>query len=143
MYRRTRGEGFGAEVKRRIILGTYVLSAGYYDAYYLKAQKVRTLVARDFTDAFREVDAILTPVSPFPAFKLGEKMADPLEMYLSDIYTITGSLAGICGASVPCGRTSAGLPVGLQILCNHFDESRMFRLAHAFEQAGGFGQSRL
>ncbi|MBI3665065.1 MAG: aspartyl/glutamyl-tRNA amidotransferase subunit A [Acidobacteria bacterium] len=138
MYRNTRGEGFGAEVKRRIILGTYVLSAGYYDAYYLKAQKVRALVARDFTEAFRSVDAILTPVSPFPAFKLGEKMSDPLEMYLSDIYTITGSLAGICGISVPCGRTSAGLPIGMQILAKHFDEHRMLRLAHAFETAGGF-----
>ena len=138
MYRNTRGEGFGAEVKRRIILGTYVLSAGYYDAYYLKAQKVRSLVARDFTDAFNKVDAIVTPVSPFPAFKLGEKMSDPLEMYLSDIYTITGSLAGICGVSVPCGKTGAGLPVGMQILAKHFDENRMLRLAHAFEQAGGF-----
>ena len=138
MYRNTRGEGFGAEVKRRIILGTYVLSAGYYDAYYLKAQKVRSLVARDFTDAFNRVDTIVTPVSPFPAFKLGEKMSDPLEMYLSDIYTITGSLAGICGVSVPCGKTGAGLPVGMQILAKHFDENRMLRLAHAFEQAGGF-----
>ncbi|HZS52430.1 MAG TPA: Asp-tRNA(Asn)/Glu-tRNA(Gln) amidotransferase subunit GatA [Bryobacterales bacterium] len=138
MYRNTRGEGFGAEVKRRIILGTYVLSAGYYDAYYLKAQKVRSLVARDFSEAFGRVDAIVTPVSPFPAFKLGEKTSDPLEMYLSDIYTITGSLAGICGISVPCGKTSAGLPVGMQILANHFDEHRMLRLAHAFEQAGGF-----
>ncbi len=139
MYRYSRGEGFGAEVKRRIILGTYVLSAGYYDAYYLKAQKVRTLIARDFTDAFQSVDAIVTPASPFPAFKLGEKMADPLEMYLSDIYTITASLAGICGVSVPCGRTSEGLPVGMQILAKYFDEHRMLRLAHAFEQAGGFG----
>ena len=138
MYRYSRGEGFGAEVKRRIILGTYVLSAGYYDAYYLKAQKVRALIARDFTDAFQSVDAIVTPVSPFPAFKLGEKMADPLEMYLSDIYTITASLAGICGVSVPCGRTSEGLPVGMQILAKYFDEHRMLRLAHAFEQAGGF-----
>jgi aspartyl-tRNA(Asn)/glutamyl-tRNA(Gln) amidotransferase subunit A len=138
MYRHTRGEGFGAEVKRRIILGTYVLSAGYYDAYYLKAQKVRALVARDFTEAFRDVDAILCPVSPFPAFKLGEKTADPLEMYLSDIYTITASLAGICGVSVPCGSTAAGLPIGLQILSKHFDEQRLLRLAHAFEKAGGF-----
>jgi len=138
MYRYSRGEGFGAEVKRRIILGTYVLSAGYYDAYYLKAQKVRTLIAGDFTDAFQSVDAIVGPVSPFPAFKLGEKMADPLEMYLSDIYTITASLAGICGISVPCGRTSEGLPVGMQILAKYFDEHRMLRLAHSFEQAGGF-----
>ena len=110
MYRNTRGEGFGAECKRRIMLGTYVLSHGYYDAYYLKAQRVRTLITRDFTKAFAEVDAIVAPVSPFPAFKLGEKTQDPLEMYLSDIYTITGSLAGIPCMSVPCGTTAAGLP---------------------------------
>ncbi len=137
MYRNTRGEGFGAECKRRIMLGTYVLSSGYYDAYYLKAQKVRTLVAKDFSEAFRQVDAIVTPVSPFPAFKLGEKLDDPLEMYLSDIYTITGDLAGIPCMSVPCGRTAAGLPVGMQILTRHFDEAGMFRLADAFERAGG------
>ena len=136
MYRSTRGEGFGAECKRRIMLGTYVLSSGYYDAYYLKAQKVRTLVARDFSEAFQQVDAIITPVSPFPAFKLGEKLDDPLEMYLSDIYTITGSLAGIPCLSVPCGGTAAGLPVGMQILARHFDEAGMFRLAEAFERAG-------
>ena len=138
MYRNTRGEGFGAECKRRIMLGTYVLSAGYYDAYYLKAQKVRTLIARDFSRAFEEVDAIVTPVSPFPAFKLGEKLDDPLEMYLSDIYTITGDLAGIPCMSVPCGRTAAGLPVGMQILARHFNEPGMFRLADAFERDGGF-----
>jgi aspartyl-tRNA(Asn)/glutamyl-tRNA(Gln) amidotransferase subunit A len=138
MYRSTRGEGFGAECKRRIMLGTYVLSAGYYDAYYLKAQKVRTLIARDFAQAFQQVDAIVTPVSPFPAFKLGEKVDDPLEMYLSDIYTITGDLAGIPCMSVPCGATAAGLPVGMQILANHFDEPGMFRIADAFERAGGF-----
>ncbi len=137
MYRSTRGEGFGAECKRRIMLGTYVLSAGYYDAYYLKAQKVRTLIAQDFARAFGQVDAIVTPVSPFPAFKLGEKMADPLEMYLSDIYTITGSLAGIPCMSVPCGTTPSGLPVGMQILTRHFDETGMLRLADAFERAGG------
>ena len=137
MYRNTRGEGFGAECKRRIMLGTYVLSAGFYDAYYLKAQKVRTLIARDFSRAFEEVDAIVTPVSPFPAFKLGEKLDDPLEMYLSDIYTITGDLAGIPCMSVPCGRTAAGLPVGMQILASHFNEAGMFRLAAAFEGAGG------
>ncbi len=137
MYQRTRGEGFGDECKRRIMLGTYVLSAGYYDAYYLKAQKVRTLVAGDFQKAFAEVDAIVAPVSPFPAFKLGEKMNDPMEMYLSDIYTITGSLAGIPCMSVPAGNTAAGLPVGLQILTRHFDETGMFRLADAFERAGG------
>jgi len=135
MYRHTRGEGFGAECKRRIMLGTYVLSAGYYDAYYLKAQKVRALIARDFARAFSEVDAIVAPVSPFPAFKLGEKIDDPLAMYLSDIYTITGSLAGIPCMSVPCGNTAEGLPVGMQILANHFDEPTMFRLADAFERA--------
>jgi len=138
MYRNTRGEGFGKEVKRRIILGTYVLSAGYYDAYYLKAQKVRALIAADFGRAFESVDAIIGPVSPFPAFKLGEKVQDPLEMYLSDIYTITASLAGIPGISVPCGKSAEGLPVGMQMLTNHFEESRLLRLAHAFEKAGGF-----
>jgi len=135
MYRNTRAEGFGNECKRRIILGTYVLSHGYYDAYYLKAQKVRAMITRDFTNAFADLDAIVAPVSPFPAFKLGEKMADPMAMYLSDIYTITGSLAGIPCMSVPCGNTSEGLPVGLQILCKHFGESTMFRLAGAFEKA--------
>lgn len=134
MYRNTRGQGFGAEVKRRIMLGTYVLSHGYYDAYYVKAQKVRTLITRDFTKAFETLDAIVTPVSPFPAFKLGEKVNDPMAMYLSDIYTITGSLAGIPCMSVPCGVTSENLPVGLQILCTHFNEQQMFRLAHACEQ---------
>ena len=137
MLRNTRGEGFGAECKRRIMLGTYVLSAGYYDAYYLKAQKVRALIARDFTDAFAEVDAIVAPVSPFPAFKIGEKIDDPMEMYLSDIYTITGDLAGIPCMSVPCETTAAGLPVGMQIFANHFDEVRMFRLADAFEKTVG------
>ena len=134
MYRNTRDEGFGAECKRRIMLGTYVLSHGYYDAYYLKAQRVRNLIARDFARAFEAVDAIVAPVSPFPAFRLGEKMQDPLEMYLSDIYTITGSLAGIPCMSVPAGVTATGLPVGMQILTKHFDEFGMFRLAHAFEQ---------
>ncbi|HZO54472.1 MAG TPA: Asp-tRNA(Asn)/Glu-tRNA(Gln) amidotransferase subunit GatA [Bryobacteraceae bacterium] len=137
MYRNTRGDGFGAECKRRIMLGTYVLSHGYYDAYYLKAQRVRTLIARDFQKAFGEVDALVTPVSPFPAFKLGEKLDDPLAMYLSDIYTITGDLAGIPCMSVPCGSTAAGLPVGMQILTNHFQEATMFRLAEAFERNGG------
>jgi aspartyl-tRNA(Asn)/glutamyl-tRNA(Gln) amidotransferase subunit A len=140
MYRNTRGEGFGAEVKRRIMLGTYVLSHGYYDAYYLKAQKVRALIARDFTNAFQKVDAIVAPVSPFPAFRIGEKVNDPVSMYLSDIYTITGSLAGIPCMSVPCGSTAPSadapaLPVGLQILCNYFEERKMFRLAHAFENS--------
>jgi len=137
MYRNTRGEGFGAECKRRIMLGTYVLSAGYYDAYYLKAQKVRALVARDFAEAFGEVDAVVTPVSPFPAFRLGEKLDNPLDMYLSDIYTITGSLAGLPCMSVPCGATAEGLPVGMQILTRHFNEAGMLRLADAFEKAGG------
>jgi aspartyl-tRNA(Asn)/glutamyl-tRNA(Gln) amidotransferase subunit A len=137
MYRNTRGDGFGTECKRRIMLGTYVLSAGYYDAYYLKAQKVRALIARDFAQAFEQVDTIVTPVSPFPAFRLGEKLADPMDMYLSDIYTITCDLAGIPGMSVPCGRTAEGLPVGMQILARHFDEATMFRLADAFERAGG------
>jgi aspartyl-tRNA(Asn)/glutamyl-tRNA(Gln) amidotransferase subunit A len=136
MYRNTRGEGFGAECKRRIVLGTYVLSAGYYDAYYLRAQKVRALVTRDFARAFEEVDAIVAPVSPFPAFKLGEKVDDPLAMYLSDIYTITGDLAGIPCMSVPCGLTAEGLPVGMQILTSHFGETTMFRIARALEQAG-------
>ena len=136
MYRNTRGEGFGAECKRRIMLGTYVLSHGYYDAYYLKAQKVRALIARDFARAFEQVDAIVAPVSPFPAFKLGEKLDDPIAMYLSDIYTITGSLAGVPCMSVPCGQTAEGLPVGMQILTRHFGETTMFRLAHAFEQSG-------
>ena len=138
MYRATRGQGFGAEVKRRIMLGTYVLSHGYYDAYYLKAQKVRAMIAQDFTRAFEQVDAILAPVSPFPAFKLGEKVDDPMQMYLSDIFTITGSLAGIPCMSVPCGVTREGLPVGLQIMCKHFDEAPMFRIAHAFEAARAF-----
>ena len=139
MYRNSRAEGFGAEVTRRIILGTYVLSAGYYDAYYRKAQQVRALIARDFASAFEKVDAIVGPVSPFPAFKIGEKAGDPLQMYLADIYTITASLAGIAGMSVPCGKSSEGLPIGMQILTNHFREQTMFNLGHAFEQAGGFG----
>jgi aspartyl-tRNA(Asn)/glutamyl-tRNA(Gln) amidotransferase subunit A len=135
MYRDTRGAGFGAECKRRIMLGTYVLSHGYYDAYYLKAQKVRHLIAKDFQAAFEQVDALITPVSPFPAFRLGEKLSDPLQMYLSDIYTITGDLAGIPCMSVPCGTTAEGLPIGMQILTRHFDEAGMFRLAAAYERA--------
>jgi aspartyl-tRNA(Asn)/glutamyl-tRNA(Gln) amidotransferase subunit A len=138
MYRQTRGRGFGAEVKRRIMLGTYALSAGYYDAYYLRAQKVRALIARDFTEAFAKADAIVTPTSPTPAFRLGERTADPLQMYLADIYTVTGSLAGVPAISVPCGKTAASLPVGLQILGSHFSEGRVLQLANAFEQAGGF-----
>jgi aspartyl-tRNA(Asn)/glutamyl-tRNA(Gln) amidotransferase subunit A len=135
MYRRSREKGFGAEVKRRIMLGTYALSAGYYDAYYLKAQKVRTLLTRDFEEAFRKVDAIVTPTSPTPAFRLGEKSNDPLAMYLADIYTVTADLAGIPGISVPCGATREKLPIGLQILGKHFDEATILRLAHALEQA--------
>ncbi len=135
MYRETRDEGFGAECKRRIMLGTYVLSAGYYDAYYIKAQKVRSLIAREYAQAFEQVDAIVGPVSPFPAFKIGEKVDDPVAMYLSDIYTITGDLAGIPCMSVPCGLTPDGLPVGLQILTRHFNESTMFRVADAYERA--------
>jgi len=134
MYRQTRDEGFGPECKRRIMLGTYVLSSGYYDAYYLKAQKVRALVARDYAQAFAQVDAIVGPVSPFPAFKFGEKVDDPTAMYLSDIYTVTGSLAGIPCMSVPAGKTQEGLPVGLQVLANHFNETAMFRVADAFEK---------
>jgi aspartyl-tRNA(Asn)/glutamyl-tRNA(Gln) amidotransferase subunit A len=134
MYRRTRDEGFGPEVKRRILLGTYALSAGYYDAYYLKAQRVRALLTREFVEAFRAVDAIVTPTSPTPAFKLGEKVDDPLAMYLADIYTVTANLAGICGISVPCGTTREGnLPIGLQILGPHFGEPTVFRLARAAE----------
>jgi aspartyl-tRNA(Asn)/glutamyl-tRNA(Gln) amidotransferase subunit A len=138
MYRKTRERGFGPEVKRRIMLGTYALSSGYYDAYYLRAQKVRSLIARDFADAFEKVDAILTPTAPTPAFKLGEKTADPLEMYLADIYTVTGSLAGVPGISVPCGKTATGLPIGMQIFARHFAEGRILQLARAFEKAGGF-----
>ena len=140
MYKQTRYGGFGAEVKRRIMLGTYVLSSGYYDAYYLKAQKVRTLITRDFLEAFDDVDIIVTPTSPIPAFRLGERMDDPWQMYLADIYTVTASLAGIPGISVPCGRTKAEphLPVGMQLLARHFDEARLLRVADAFERAGGF-----
>ena len=136
-YRKTRGAGFGAEVKRRIVLGTYVLSAGYYDAYYLKGQKVRALIAQDFREAFQKVDVIVTPTSPVPAFKLGERVNDPLQMYLADIYTVTGSLAGLPGISVPCGRIGGKLPVGLQVFGPAFGEARVLQLAHAFEQAGG------
>src|SRR5450631_3367626 len=135
MYRRSRDLGFGAEVKRRIMLGTYVLSAGYYDAYYLKAQKVRTLLTRDFEEAFQKVDVIAAPTAPTPAFKLGEKVDDPLAMYLADIYTVTANLAGIPGISVPCGESREGLPIGLQIFGRHFDESTILRVAQASEKA--------
>jgi aspartyl-tRNA(Asn)/glutamyl-tRNA(Gln) amidotransferase subunit A len=133
MYRKSRDEGFGAEVKRRIMLGTYALSSGYYDAYYLKAQRVRTLLTRDFEQAFQKVDAIVTPTAPTPAFRLGEKSDDPLSMYLADIYTVTADLAGIPGISVPCGQTQSGLPIGLQVLGRHFDESTVLRVAAAIE----------
>jgi aspartyl-tRNA(Asn)/glutamyl-tRNA(Gln) amidotransferase subunit A len=135
MYSHSRDEGFGAEVKRRILLGTYALSAGYYDAYYLKAQKVRRLLAEDFLRAFAEVDAIVTPTAPSPAFRLGEKTDDPLAMYLADIYTVTASLAGICGVNVPCGATKGGLPVGMQVLAAHLKEGTAFRVARAVESA--------
>ena len=135
MYRKSRDEGFGAEVKRRIILGTYALSAGYYDAYYLKAQKVRTLLSQDFDAAFAKVDAIVTPTTPTPAFKLGEKADDPLAMYLADIFTVTADLVGIPGISVPCGQSKQGLPIGLQVFAPHFQEGTMIRVANAVEHA--------
>jgi aspartyl-tRNA(Asn)/glutamyl-tRNA(Gln) amidotransferase subunit A len=137
-YGRTRGEGFGKEVKRRIILGTYVLSSGYYDAYYLRAQKVRTLIRRDFEEAFKKVDGLLSPTSPVPAFKIGERMSDPLQMYLADIFTIAANLAGICGVSIPCGDAEVDgkkLPVGLQIMAPAFEEARLLRIAQAYESA--------
>jgi aspartyl-tRNA(Asn)/glutamyl-tRNA(Gln) amidotransferase subunit A len=133
MFRRTRDAGFGAEVKRRILLGTYALSAGYYDAYYRKAQQVRTLLTRDFLTAFADVDVLVAPVTPTPAFKLGEKTDDPVKMYLEDIYSVAASLAGICGVSVPCGETKGGLPIGVQILGRHFGEATMLRVAQTVE----------
>jgi aspartyl-tRNA(Asn)/glutamyl-tRNA(Gln) amidotransferase subunit A len=135
MYRRSRAEGFGAEVKRRILIGTYVLSHGYYDAYYIRAQKLRRLIARDFVEAFRECDVIMGPTAPGTAFRFGEKSGDPVQMYLSDIYTIAVNLAGLPGMSIPCGFDTQGLPVGLQIIGNYFDEARMLGVAHAFQQA--------
>ncbi|HZQ19399.1 MAG TPA: Asp-tRNA(Asn)/Glu-tRNA(Gln) amidotransferase subunit GatA [Terriglobales bacterium] len=135
MYRRSRDQGFGAEVKRRIMLGTYALSAGYYDAYYLKAQRVRTLLTRDFEEAFKKVDVIVAPTSPTPAFKLGEKVDDPLAMYLADIYTVTANLAGIPGISIPVGQTKEKLPIGMQIFGKHFAESTILRAANAYEIA--------
>jgi aspartyl-tRNA(Asn)/glutamyl-tRNA(Gln) amidotransferase subunit A len=135
MYRRTRDAGFGAEVKRRIMLGTYVLSAGYYDAYYLKAQRVRSLLARDFDEAFAKVDVLITPTTPTSAFKLGEKTDDPLAMYLADIFTVTADLVGIPGISIPCGKSKEGLPIGMQILGKHFDEATVLRVAHVAEHA--------
>jgi aspartyl-tRNA(Asn)/glutamyl-tRNA(Gln) amidotransferase subunit A len=135
MYRRSRDHGFGAEVKRRIMLGTYALSAGYYDAYYLKAQRVRTLLTRDFEEAFKKVDVIVGPTSPTPAFKLGEKVDDPLAMYLADIYTVTANLAGIPGISIPAGSSKEKLPIGMQIFGKHFDEATILRVANAYEKA--------
>ncbi|HEV8543024.1 MAG TPA: Asp-tRNA(Asn)/Glu-tRNA(Gln) amidotransferase subunit GatA [Verrucomicrobiae bacterium] len=143
LYSKTRGAGFGAEVKRRIILGTYVLSSGYYDAYYLRAQKVRTLIREDFIKAFEKVDAIVTPTTPTAAFKAGEKSGDPLQMYLSDIFTISCNLAGICGISIPCGFTTGPkLPIGLQLLGKPFGESTILRIAHAYEQATGWHKEK-
>jgi aspartyl-tRNA(Asn)/glutamyl-tRNA(Gln) amidotransferase subunit A len=144
-YGRTRAEGFGAEVKRRIILGTYVLSSGYYDAYYLRAQKVRELIRQDFTQAFARVDMLVSPTSPTPAFKLGERAADPLQMYLADIFTIAANLAGICGISVPCGFAEEGgsrLPIGLQFLGKSLDEARLLQVAHAYEQSTEWHKAR-
>ena len=138
MYGKTRAAGFGEEVKRRIILGTYVLSSGYYDAYYARAQKVRTLIRKDFEQVFETCDAVLAPVAPTAAYKIGEKTSDPLQMYLGDIFTVTANLAGICGMSVPCGRTASGLPIGLQILGPAFKEENILRAGYAYEQASGF-----
>ena len=135
MYRRTRAEGFGAEVKRRIMLGTYALSAGYYDAYYLKALKVRRLIRNDFDRAFREVDMIASPVAPTAAYPIGEKVDDPLAMYLGDLYTVSANLAGIPGLSIPCGLTPGGLPVGLQLQGPPMQEERLFRAAYMFQNA--------
>jgi aspartyl-tRNA(Asn)/glutamyl-tRNA(Gln) amidotransferase subunit A len=140
MYEKTRAEGFGAEVKRRILIGTYVLSAGYYDAYYIRAQKLRRLIADDFTQAFRQCDLIMGPTSPTTAFALGARAADPVQMYLSDIYTIAVNLAGLPGMSVPCGFDRQGLPVGLQIVGNYFDEARMLGAAHQYQQVTDWHQ---
>ncbi len=137
LYEATRAAGFGAEVKRRVLIGTYVLSAGYYDAYYLKAQKIRSLILKDFTDAFREVDAILAPTAPSAAFAIGEKMDDPVTMYLNDVFTVPANLAGLPGISVPAGLTGDGLPLGLQVIGRPFDEATLFRAAHVIERAAG------
>jgi aspartyl-tRNA(Asn)/glutamyl-tRNA(Gln) amidotransferase subunit A len=138
MYTQTRAKGFGGEVKRRIILGTYVLSAGYYDAYYRKASQVRTLMRKDFEEVFQKVDVILAPTAPTPAFRIGEKTEDPLQMYLSDIHTIPVNLAGIPAISIPCGFSHQGLPIGLQIMGKHFDERTLLRVAYTFEQNTDF-----
>jgi aspartyl-tRNA(Asn)/glutamyl-tRNA(Gln) amidotransferase subunit A len=141
MYQRTRSEGFGLEVKRRIMIGTYALSSGYYDAYYLSAQKTRTLIRRDYDEAFAKCDVILTPTTPTTAFKFGEKVDNPLQMYLNDIYTIPANLAGLPGISVPCGQSADGLPIGLQMIGQAFDEKTVLRVAHAYEQLRGFEMS--
>jgi aspartyl-tRNA(Asn)/glutamyl-tRNA(Gln) amidotransferase subunit A len=135
MYRRTRAEGFGPEVKRRIMLGTYALSAGYYDAYYVKALKVRRLIRQDFDRAFEEVDLIAGPVAPTPAYKIGEKVDDPLSMYLFDMYTVSANLAGIAGISIPCGFSPGGLPIGLHLQAPPFEEGRLLRAAHMYQKA--------
>ncbi|OGW03566.1 MAG: aspartyl/glutamyl-tRNA amidotransferase subunit A [Nitrospinae bacterium RIFCSPLOWO2_01_FULL_39_10] len=142
MYKKTREEGFGAEVKRRIMLGTYTLSSGYYDAYYLKAQKVRTLIKKDFDDAFKNCDILLTPTAPTPAFKIGEKFDNPIQMYLSDIFTISVNLAGVPAISIPCGFSKDGLPIGLQIIGRHFDEETIIRAAYTFEQNTDYHQKK-
>jgi aspartyl-tRNA(Asn)/glutamyl-tRNA(Gln) amidotransferase subunit A len=145
LYGRTREEGFGPEVKRRIILGTYILSSGYYDAYYLRAQKVRELIRQDFASAFEKVEALISPTSPVPAFKLGERVADPLQMYLADIFTIAANLTGICGISVPCGFAEVDgqrLPIGLQLLGKALDEARILQIAHAYEQSTDWHKAR-
>jgi aspartyl-tRNA(Asn)/glutamyl-tRNA(Gln) amidotransferase subunit A len=135
MYKKTRAQGFGEEVKRRILIGTYVLSHGYYDAYYLRAQKVRRLIARDFEEVFQRCDVIVGPTSPTTAFRIGERASDPVQMYLSDIYTIAVNLAGLPGLSIPCGFDRDGLPVGLQVIGNYFTEARMLNLAHQYQLA--------
>jgi aspartyl-tRNA(Asn)/glutamyl-tRNA(Gln) amidotransferase subunit A len=142
MYRSTRSTGFGREVRRRIMLGTYVLSAGYYDAYYLKAQRVRTLIREDFRRAFERVDLIVSPTTPTPAFRIGEKADNPLEMYLSDIFTVTANLAGLPTLSLPCGLTGSGLPIGLQIIGRPFEEQKILQAANALEAELRFGENR-
>jgi aspartyl-tRNA(Asn)/glutamyl-tRNA(Gln) amidotransferase subunit A len=142
MYFRTRAEGFGDEVKRRIMLGTYALSAGYYDAYYLKAQRVRTLIKRDFDEAFKKVDVIMAPTAPETAFRFGEKTGDPIKMYLSDVLTIPCNIAGLPGISIPCGFSTDGLPIGIQVLGKPFDEGSVIHVAHAYEQRAGWKERR-
>jgi len=142
MYQKTRRQGFGAEVKRRIMIGTYALSAGYYDAYYGKASQVRALIRRDFDEAFARCDVVLTPTTPTPAFKIGEKTDDPLQMYLSDIFTISANLAGIPGISVPCGFSTSGLPIGVQFLAGHFEEGKLLQAASAYEKSAAVEKRR-